>query len=566
MKSPPFLQYSRWHIVLFSRFNSTGSRYGFVTPEKQGFENKEMTEHKTKLEADVGTLTYGETQVNLIKANIFKKRTVNTPFKRWVKCTHCLSMFSSKASLTRHLKRFNCKEESRELNSLSYLSLSEIKEAIYGSKVKKKQEGKNAVPVIHEFSQPSGSITVCLSPSAEVKSTQKSPPYEPQTLLNCEYCSKAFTQKRTLNAHLTTHRKQEYLCPVCGKRFSYKSSLVSHQTIHQKLPKSHSCSQCNAAFTTLRSLRRHYFTHYNYRDKEFICELCGKRFAYSMTLKNHKLSHSEERPHACRICGTTFKRTTHLRTHEQGVHGLHDKVLPKKYTCDICQKSMVRKESLEAHMKEHTGELNYQCKDCYKKFATNTGLNIHISMGRCNPWSEPCDICSSEMNADTRVCEHVKNKMEKRRQKVKSVGAAGEVEKSSKKKFPVPRHLKERNYICKACGKYYIYPCELKTHHRLAHTDEKPFVCGRCGKAFKTKASLQMHEDVHNDLRPFTCKVCEKKFRKTEHLKLHMRTHTGEKPHICDVCGRGFAQKGDMKKHILKTHNRPKVEGPTGAA
>lgn len=469
-------------------------------------------------------------------------------------------MFSSKASLSRHLKRFNCKEESRELNSLSYLSLSEIKEAIYGSKFKKKHEEKNAVPVIHESVQSLSDVSDRMEATMDDKGIELSPS-ETEALFSCEYCSKTFTQKRTLNAHLTTHRKQEHLCPICGKQFSYKSSLASHQIIHQKLPKSHICSQCDAAFTTLRSLRRHYFTHYSYRDKEFICELCGKRFAYSMTLKNHKLSHSEERPHTCRICGTSFKRTTHLRTHEQGVHGLHDRALPKKYTCAICQKSMVKKESLEAHMKEHTGELNYQCKDCYKKFATNTGLNIHISMGRCHPHVKSCSICLREFEGDDQICEHLKAKSQKRKQlkgnaKPVVVGA----EKSMGKKFPVPRHMKERNYICKVCGKYYIYPCELKTHFRLAHTDEKPFVCGKCGKAFKTKASLQMHEDVHNDLRPYKCDVCQKRFRKTEHVKLHMRTHTGEKPHVCDVCGRGFAQKGDMKKHILKTHNKPQSQ------
>ena len=496
-----------------------------------------------------------------MRAIIFKKRTVNIPFKRWVKCTHCLSMFSSKASLTRHLKRFSCKKESKNLSSLSYLSLSEIKEAIYGSKFKRKTDDKNAVPVIHETFQTQKDVTT----TKDLEPPPPPPPPPPvqnveifneKSLINCEYCDKTFTQKKTLNAHLTTHRRQGHLCPICGKQFSYKSSLVSHQMIHQKPPKTHTCNQCNAAFTTPRSLRRHYFTHYNYKDKEFICELCGKRFAYSMTLKNHKLSHSEERPHICRICGTSFKRMTHLRTHEQGVHGLQDNVLPKKYTCDVCQKSMVKKESLEAHMKEHTGELNYQCKDCYKKFATNTGLNIHISMGKCYPHVKSCNVCLKDFKGNEDVCEHLMDKLQKRKQGKFDRKSKETNEKSSGKKISVPRHMKERNYVCKICGKFYIYPCELKTHFRLAHTDEKPFSCGKCGKAFKTKASLQMHEDVHNDLRPHECDLCQKRFRKAEHLKLHIRTHTGEKPHVCEICGRGFAQKGDMKKHIIKTHSK----------
>lgn len=519
--------------------------------ETQIFSNKTygiVRSSDNKIQCGEETISYGEAQVNLIRATIFTKRKVDESFEKIVKCNYCQTMFSTKASLTRHLKKLNCKEESQQLNSLSYLSLSQIKEAIYGSKNVKKREDQNAVPVIHKNLTP---LVINKQKSYQLKKDEQTTTSS-EGFFNCQQCSKVFKNKQTLQAHSMAHKKQEYLCPICGKQFFYKSSLASHQSVHQLLPKTHVCSKCEARFTTQRSLRRHYFTHYNYKDKEFICESCGKRFAYSMALKNHKLSHSEERPYACRICGTSFKRSTHLRTHEQGVHGLQDSSSPKKFTCAICQKSMVKKESLEAHMKEHIGELNYQCDDCQKKFATNTGLNIHITMGRCQKGSRVCNICVKEFEVGKDVCEHLRTKPQRLnivKEKVKSGG-----QKSKIKKLSVPRHMKEKNYFCKICGRCYIYPCELKTHFRLAHTDEKPFVCGLCGKAFKTKACLQIHEDVHNDIRPYKCDVCEKRFRKTEHVKLHMRTHTGEKPHVCNECGRGFAQKGDMKKHILKIH------------
>ena len=40
--------------------------------------------------------------------------------------------------------------------------------------------------------------------------------------------------------------------------------------------------------------------------------MCGKMFNNSSALAKHKLTHSDERKHVCRICAKAFKRQDHL--------------------------------------------------------------------------------------------------------------------------------------------------------------------------------------------------------------------------------------------------------------
>ena len=42
------------------------------------------------------------------------------------------------------------------------------------------------------------------------------------------------------------------------------------------------------------------------------CPMCGKMFNNSSALAKHKLTHSDERKHVCRICAKAFKRQDHL--------------------------------------------------------------------------------------------------------------------------------------------------------------------------------------------------------------------------------------------------------------
>lgn len=49
--------------------------------------------------------------------------------------------------------------------------------------------------------------------------------------------------------------------------------------------------------------------------KPHSCQLCGKSFTQSGSLRIHILSHTGERPHTCNICNKKFTQSTHLKGH-----------------------------------------------------------------------------------------------------------------------------------------------------------------------------------------------------------------------------------------------------------
>ncbi|KAK4879259.1 hypothetical protein RN001_007405 [Aquatica leii] len=288
-------------------------------------------------------------------------------------------------------------------------------------------------------------------------------------------------------------------CNVCKKQFINLKSFRKHLRTHIE-DRPYKCKLCPRGFTEENYLNNHMRTHMPEDQKPYQCKLCNKRFIHTTLLNKHLLKHSGEKPFVCKICNkgcyAENSLLKHMKIHEkkEGDPGL------LKHICDYCKSEFPDANTLDVHIKQHTGDRPFLCNMCGKCFPQRFNLELHLRT-----------------------------------------------------------HTGERPFTCEVCKNGYVSKASLKIHMRT-HTNERPFVCDFCGKAFRQSGDLTSHKRLHGTEKPIECSVCQKRFTTVMKLKYHMRNHTGERPYVCSVCGRGFTVNTILLRH-LRVHSgeRPYV-------
>ena len=142
------------------------------------------------------------------------------------------------------------------------------------------------------------------------------------------------SQLATLQTHMPQHVQGDHVCHVCGKTFATFNSLKQHAAQHGE--KRFQCEHpgCQFRATYKGNLRIHMKTHLDRQenpDKFHLCDLCGKSFTTRLSLEQHRLIHSGEKPYMCSICGKAFNNRGYLWFHKK-IHERRgpDWVIPKE--------------------------------------------------------------------------------------------------------------------------------------------------------------------------------------------------------------------------------------------
>uniref|UniRef100_A0A3Q3WCL0 C2H2-type domain-containing protein n=1 Tax=Mola mola TaxID=94237 RepID=A0A3Q3WCL0_MOLML len=237
-------------------------------------------------------------------------------------------------------------------------------------------------------------------------------------MYECHICGESFLSLLSLS-------DRPYECKVCRDANSLVS-LEGQQNLHKD----------QKVLELEEELKDHFGTPTKRRT--YLCGECGKSLCDYRSLCRHRMTHSEERPHGCQVCGRRFKLPWTLRQHEK-IHTDRE----RSYLCDVCCKMFLTSKQLQIHLRTHTNEKPYHCGECGKGFTTKGPLTIHM---RVHTGETPyrCPDCGWSFK---RKC-HLDNHMRV--------------------------HSGNKPFVCGICGK----ACARKTYltvHMRTHNGERPF-------------------------------------------------------------------------------------------
>merc|ERR1712029_41874 len=166
-----------------------------------------------------------------------------------------------------------------------------------------------------------------------------------QHSFSCKLCAYMFYNAEQLNEHvLRVHCESGSLnnVEVPSQSPSYSPQNVEKVKPLQKEKGNYTCDICEIKLANPHSLKRHIKTvHNKSQSTENECKTCGKCFLYPYALREHSLSHSNERRVSCNSCGFMFKRaydlTKHLRRAEV------------EQKCEVCDTKFECKAGLQKH-------------------------------------------------------------------------------------------------------------------------------------------------------------------------------------------------------------------------
>ncbi|GBP69124.1 Zinc finger protein 358 [Eumeta japonica] len=266
----------------------------------------------------------------------------------------------------------------------------------------------------------------------------------------CPHCPVAYSNSKSLCAHMKVHKtgKQVALkttlqstngihkagtnpppngpfrCEVCFTIFPTNKSLRLHRRMHDPIKsrpleppveqvrcnmdptETFHCLQCDkwipVGYKKVHlNYHRSSHTTYNCGEKPHACEICGKSFRVSYCLTLHMRTHTGMRPYACPHCGKRFKAHSvynhHLLTHSE----------VRAYKCPYCPKAFKTSVQLAGHKNSHTKP--YSCTHCNRPFASLYAVRVHTdSHRRTNNLKFSCSLCGASYARTFALKDHMK--------------------------------------------------------------------------------------------------------------------------------------------------------------
>ena len=515
-----------------------------------------------------------------------KKTHFRSGLRKRYTCVRCASRFTDLVSLGKHRKRcaktkrstddqdplvntFRCKQCG--MTQLSYTSLCEHMQI----------HGKTSDNDVQSNVSRNTLDSSCASACSFSKNPQSFVKNEGFT---CSVCNKAFLNKESLNGHMSHHSRNTlhssgaslesfvsrlskspplfsenkgFSCNVCNKSFPSKGSLKSHKSHHSR-------STLHSSGASAESSVGHFSKSPPSfpESMRFNCSVCNKSFLRKESLNGH-MSHHSRNTFYC--SGASLESSVgHLSKSPPSFPE------NKGFSCSVCNKSFLRKESLNGHMSHHS-----------RNTLHSSGTSLESSVGRLSKSPSSfaenkgfsCNVCNKSFLSKGSLKSH---KSHHSRSTLHSSGASLESSVGHLSKSP-PSFPENKGFSCSVCKKSFLRKESLNGHmsqhsrstlHSLSAASSSPslsrlsksplsfleskrFHCSVCSKSFLSKESLNGHMSHHsrNSLHSSGASLESS----VSHLQNGPSSFAENKGFSCSVCNKSFLSKGSLKSH--KSHH-----------
>ncbi|CRK88068.1 CLUMA_CG001853, isoform A [Clunio marinus] len=217
-----------------------------------------------------------------------------------------------------------------------------------------------------------------------------------------KYCCLICSEYRTSFLHLHRHNETDHsdhkllMCLYCGEH--HYSGLLLFKHIDEKhipLPQIHQCDLCGEKFSRKELVRKHIQQNHIINQeppRTHICEFCGFGLRKAGELRDHiGTMHSNKAEEACDLCDKVFKIRVQLQRHKRRVHEYKKPMI----TCEVCGHLSKAPGDYKKHLKTHSDEKTYVCKNCQQRFKNYSGLSYHTHIEHTGerPYVCPVENC-----------------------------------------------------------------------------------------------------------------------------------------------------------------------------